>query len=296
MQPPFPAPQQRGGPFGEGLGDLNAACREFWSNYYGTMLRLHTESGRSLQEPIQDRNLGTTDASHVAVFERFWRKQLAFALGVPETEVGPRRIEFRPHRGKNFDVCWPLQGEARILISIKSMQNAYRNLTNRIEEALGDSALLRLYNSKAVFGFFFFILNGRVASGQAAQGVSQRKTGVKGVPPFLDLIEEGGEFFDLSDVARYQKPASGRQSRGRQDTILIAEPSLLDLLSTAPSQQPTIHYDGIAFLPTRIKRIRTGETGPDAWEAAFSPVDERLSHQLFLSRLLETARLREFIE
>ncbi len=120
--------------------NLLAACAEFWRTYYAAMLRLHTDSGRTLQDPIRDRKLGTTNSRHIAVFERFWRRQLASALGVPESEVVPRRIRFRPHRSKTFDVCWPRTGEPRILISIKSMQNAYRNLTNRIEEAIGDSA------------------------------------------------------------------------------------------------------------------------------------------------------------
>jgi hypothetical protein len=137
---------------------LLASCAEFWQVYYAAMKRLHLEAGRTIHQAIQDRNLGTTASQHVSVFERFWRKQLAHALGVPEAEVGPRKIQFRPHRSKNFDVCWPLTGQPRILISIKSMQNAYRNLTNRVEEALGDSAVLRLYNSNAVFGFFFFIV------------------------------------------------------------------------------------------------------------------------------------------
>src|SRR6185295_993169 len=105
------------------------------------------------------RNLGTTVSKHIAVFERFWRKQLALALGVPEADVGPRTVRFRDHRSKSFDVCWPLTGEPLILISVKSMQNAYRNFTNRIEEAFGDSAVLRLYNSPAAFGFFFFFLD-----------------------------------------------------------------------------------------------------------------------------------------
>lgn len=277
---------------------LTVACAEFWRTYYGAMLRLHNRSGRSLTDAIRDRNLGTTDSRHIAVFERFWRKQLALALGVPESEVGPRRIRFRPHRSKAFDVCWPLIGEPKILISIKSMQNAYRNLTNRIEEAIGDSAVLRLYNSSAVFGFFFFILNGRVASGQSGQGVSLRTTGARGVAPYLDLIEEGGDFFDLSDVDRYRRPAAAgpARTRGRQDTVRVAEQSLLDLLATGPTPQASIHYDGIAFAPTRITRLHPDGADPDVWEATMSAVDERLGHQVFLSRLIASARLRGFIE
>jgi hypothetical protein len=103
---------------------LRATCEEFWRTYYGRILQQHIRSKRKPEEAIRGRNLTTTEAKHVAVFEQFWRRQLASALGVKETEVGPLKVQFRPHRSKAFDVCWPLTGEPRILISIKSMQNA----------------------------------------------------------------------------------------------------------------------------------------------------------------------------
>jgi hypothetical protein len=274
---------------------LLLACGEFWKTYYSAMRDLHVGSGRNLQEPIRDRNLGTTASSHIAVFERFCRKQLAAALGVPETDVGPRTVRFREHRSKSFDVCWPLTEDPLILISVKSMQNAYRNLTNRIEEAFGDSAVLRLYKSNAVFGFFFFILNGKVAAGQAKQGVSLRTTGAKGVAPYLELIEEGGDFFDLSDVDRYRKESTGRKGE-RQDTIRKAEQSLLDLAVPEPAEQGGIHYDAIAFTPARIKRSQKGRRGRDLWDITLSEVDERLDPRTFLSRLITTARLRGFVK
>jgi hypothetical protein len=275
---------------------LILACGEFWTTYCTAMRNLHVGSGRTLQEPIRDRNLGTTVSNHIKAFERFWRKQLAAALGVPEAAVGPRKIQFRKHRSKNFDVCWPLTGDPLILISVKSMQNAYRNLTNRIEEAFGDSAVLRLYKSNAVFGFFFFILNGKVAAGQAEQGVSLRTTGAKGVAPYLERIEEGGDFFDLSDVDRYRKKSSERKRKERrQDTIRKAEQSLLDLAAAEPAEQGGIHYDGIAFTPARVKRTqKKGDTYQ--WDISLSEVDEMLDPRTFLSRLLTTARLRGFIK
>lgn len=276
--------------------ELLNACGEFWSTYSNALLRIHLASGRTLQEPIRDRNLGTTASEHVAVFERFWRKQLSSALGVPESEVGSRQIRFRPHRSKKFDVCWPMTGEPRILISVKSMQNAYRNLTNRIEEAIGDSAVLRLYKSNAVFGFFFFILDGRVASGEATQGVSLRTTGAKGVAPFLELIEEGGDFFELSDVDRYRGPSQSRTGKGRQNTIKIAEQSLLDMVRTDVSAQSSIHYDGIALLPTRIERAVKRRSQVAHYQISTSPVDEWLDHRWFLSRLIATAQVRGLIK
>lgn len=275
---------------------LLLACREFWKKYHTAMRDLHIASGRTLQEPIRDRNLGTTDSNHIKVFERFWRKQLATALAVPEADVGPRKIQFRKYRTKNFDVCWPLTGDPLILISVKSMQNAYRNLTNRIEEAIGDSAVLRLYKSNAVFGFFFFILNGKVAVGLGEQGISLRTTGAKGVAPYLEPIEEGGDFFDLSDVDRHRKKTSGRsRTTGRQDTFRKAELSLIDLAAEEPTKQGGIHYDAIALTPARVKRVQKGDD-THLWKIAMSEMDERLDPRTFLSRLLTTARLRGYIK
>src|SRR5947207_7288758 len=98
-------------PSGDTSSGLLLACAEFWRTYYAAILRLHTASGRTLQDAIRDRNLGTTASKHIAVFEKYWRRQLAGALGVSEAEVGARRVRFRPYRSKAFDVCWPLAGE-----------------------------------------------------------------------------------------------------------------------------------------------------------------------------------------
>jgi hypothetical protein len=278
--------------------DLQTACAEFWHTYYASMLELHLRQGRTLQQPIKDRNLGTTVSKHIGALERFWREQLAGALGVNKAEVGPRQIQFRPYRSKRFDVCWPLTGEPKILISIKSMQNAYRNFTNRIEEACGDSAVLRLYRVPAAFGFFFFMLDGNVPRGLAEQGqtgVDSADTGKgKGFAPFLELIEEGGDFFQLSKVAKYRKAAVGK-SRGRQDVLALAEQSLLDLCATEVTPEGAIHYDALAFAPTRIKRLKPTPTKPQQWSVAFSPVDERLDFHRLVHRLIEVARIRKLI-
>src|SRR5689334_4827571 len=85
-------------------------CAEFWRTYYARMLQLHTDAGRTLQEAIRERNLGTTNSQHIAVFERFWRKQLALTLDVPESEVGPRTVQFRPYL--------PMHGNSRTVADL----------------------------------------------------------------------------------------------------------------------------------------------------------------------------------
>jgi hypothetical protein len=56
-----------------------------------------------------------------------------------------------------------------------------------------------------------------------------------------------------------------------------------------------IHYDALAFTPTRIKRLKSNPTKAEHWSVAFSPVDERLAFQPFINRLVEVARIRQLI-
>ena len=77
---------------------------------------------------------------------------------------------------------------------------------------------------------------------------------------------------------------------------LEAEQSLLDLAVTKPVEQGGIHYDAIAFTPTRIKRVHKDGADTDLWDISISEVDERLDPRTFLSRRVTTARLRGFIK
>lgn len=180
------------------------------------------------------------------------------------------------------------------------MQNAYRNFTNRIEEAFGDSAVLRLYRLPAAFGFFFFMLDGKVARGLAEQGKQQpadpRSGKGKGIAPFLDLVEEGGDFFRLAKVKTYRKEAAAKKRTGvRQNAVSLAEQSLLDLAASEPTKEGAIHYDSLAFAPTTIVRKRPSPNTAADWDCRLSPVDARLSVETFLDKLIAVARLRGLI-
>jgi hypothetical protein len=285
--------------FRTGDQQFRRACLEFWHTYFGAMKGMHDRRGRPVQAPIKGRNEGTTSSEHIAIFERFWRAQLAMALKVDPASVGHRRFPFREYRSKSFDVCWPLDGQPKILISIKSMQNAYRNFTNRIEEALGDSAVLRLYKLPAVFGFFFFMLDGKVARGIADQGKQAEGDASgrgRGVAPYLDLIEEGGDFFQLTHLDEHRKKAiKAQKTKGKQNVITLAERSLMDLAAEAPTLEADIHYDAIAFVPATVKRLKARPKAVSDWALEFSTVDQRLDFRPFVSRLLETAAFRGLI-
>lgn len=269
---------------------LRLACQEFWHNYYDAVKLKHLSLGREISEPIKGRNLITTKSQHVAVFENFWRRQLAAALGVKESEVKGRQLRFKGYRTKSFDVCFPLAGEAKILISIKSMQNAYRNFTNRLEEAIGDSAVLRFYGSNAVFGFFVFMVDGNVPRGLAVQG---QKSEEGGVAPFLDVMEEGGDFFDLSRIDKYRKSVIGR-SRGRQDVIKLAEKSLTDLVAENIELEGGTPYDAVAFVPVRMRKT-VDQPCQEDWSAELSEVNPLVHFERLIPRLIETAKVRGFL-
>jgi hypothetical protein len=208
--------------------------------------------------------------------------KLAEALGVPTDEVGPKRIRLSDSRTKDFDCCWPLTGEPKILISVKSMQNAYRNLTNRIEEAYGDLAVLRLYGKEAVFGFLYVILDGPVARGEIGQmhGPSGR------MRPFTALVEQGGDFLENPPTTVYSKKA---------DTIAKGAAVLLDMISPEPIKDPLnskIFYDSIAFIPTRFERSGASLVSPEGWNPIISPVPDELDQASFFIRLVEAAEIR----
>jgi hypothetical protein len=284
---------------------------EFWQTYYTSLRRVHEQEGRELTDPIRDRNLSTTDSGHVKVLEYYCRERLANHLGVSINDVGKRQVRLSEHKTKSFDVCWPLKGDPKILISVKSMQNAYRNLTNRIEEAFGDSAVLRFYKSKACFGFFFFIVDGPVARGTCEQAdpperlnAKGGKKQTKGAKINLALAEDGGDFFDTSRMDHFKttpepvaesKKKRKKPAKGRKDQIASAQHTLIDLKVCQPTAMPTIHYDALAFVPVRISRIASNDSPLD-WKATCSEVDPRIALSTFFDGLIETAKLRRFID
>ena len=118
----------------------------------------------------------------------------------------------------------------------------------------------------------------------------------KGAHINLALLEQGGDFFDLANVSRYRRgstPAEA-ESANRKDVVAAAQQTLLDLVAAEPSATPTVHYDAMAFVPARIQRVSATGTAGD-WAISPSPVDPRLSLEVFFARLVATAKLRGFI-
>lgn len=277
---------------------------EFWHAYYSALFDYHLNTARKrIGQAVYGRNQITTNSQHVAILEQYWRQRLADGLGVSLSEVAAnRKIRFRPHASKNFDVCWPAIGEPKIVISIKSMQNALRNMTNRVEEAFGDSGVLRLYRSKAAFGFFFCVIDGPVSRGRQRTGVwpkgepgSAKPTKVK---PILELVEHGGDLIDFSEWERYCEPGlyeshDSMRTAKAQDSIEQTTQRLLDLLgSTDPTEKPDIHYDAIGFAPICIEKQKPTPTEPRDWTITPTTPHPSLDAAKMIDKLLATARLR----
>jgi hypothetical protein len=115
----------------------------------------------------------------------------------------------------------------------------------------------------------------------------------------LALVEDGGDFFDLSEINNHRRPPatknrSAKSAVGRLDSIDVAQRSLLDLLSSHPQEDADIHYDAMALVPAKVNRGADG-TDRSAWGITPSPVDARLDHRNFIDRLLEVARLRRLL-
>ena len=99
--------------------------------------------------------------------------------------------------------------------------------------------------------------------------------------------------FRSSRYRRGSTPAEA-ESANRKDVVAAAQQTLLDLVAAEPSATPTVHYDAMAFVPARIQRVSATGTAGD-WAISPSPVDPRLSLEVFFARLVATAKLRGFI-
>jgi hypothetical protein len=78
----------------------------------------------------------------------------------------------------------------------------------------------------------------------------------------------------------YRKAAVGKS---RPEVLALAGQSLLDLCATESAAEGAIHYDAIAFAPTRIKRLKPNPDQDRTLVGTFA-VDERLDFHPFVHR------------
>ena len=94
------------------------------------------------------------------------RKLLSFA---PDVEDTREQTLLGGLKSKAVDVVVTKEGIGPVLaISVKGTGNAFRNLTNRMEEAIGDSTNLHIMYPGLVYGFLHFLKANREGEAQLA--------------------------------------------------------------------------------------------------------------------------------
>src|SRR5436189_4270653 len=94
------------------------------------------------------------------------RRLLTF---IPEAEDAAEQTLLGGLKSKAVDVVVMKEGIGPVLaISVKGTGNAFRNLTNRMEEAIGDSTNLHIMYPGLVYGFLHFLKANREAEGEFA--------------------------------------------------------------------------------------------------------------------------------
>lgn len=94
------------------------------------------------------------------------RKQLVFAF---DAEGDREQTLLGGLKSKSVDVVVSKEGVGPVVaISVKGTGNAFRNLTNRMEEAIGDSTNLHIMYPGLVYGFLHFLRANREGDPQLA--------------------------------------------------------------------------------------------------------------------------------
>jgi len=214
------------------------------------------------------------------------RKQLVFAL---EAEDEREQTLLGGLKSKAVDVVVSKEGVGPILaISVKGTGNAFRNLTNRMEEAIGDSTNLHIMYPGLVYGFLHFLKANREGDPQLAPNdVALTASGepVSAIRRYHDvLLGLSGRRLVRDDYTRYEAVGLGM--------VVPRGESRNQLLSTFPPQDSPLHfarffdtlysvydlrYTYMASSLAKLRRVEWDENSP-ALRAIGSP--EALSSQL----------------
>jgi hypothetical protein len=142
-----------------------------------------------------------------------------------ETKGGQFRLVFEPTalregeqtvlgglKSKAIDVVVAKEGVGPVIaISVKGTGGAFRNLTNRMEEAIGDSTNLHIMYPGLVYGFLHVLKANRAgAKGLAANDIAVNENGevVQAIRRYHDILHGlSGRRFVRNDFTRYEAVA-----------------------------------------------------------------------------------------
>jgi len=142
-------------------------------------------------------------------------------------------------KSKDVDVVVCKQGIGPVLcVSVKGTGNAFRNLTNRMEEAIGDCTNLHVMYPGIVYGFLHLLRanrEGQVGVDRNDICVSEDGTPIPPVARYHDLLADlAGRKFVRNDLTRYEAVA-----------LLLVEPvppRLGHILAGFPTEDSPLRY------------------------------------------------------
>jgi len=126
----------------------------------------------------------------------------------PERETTSESTKCGGMKAKQIDVVVAKKGVGPVLaVSVKGTFRAYRNLVNRMEEAIGDSTNVHVMYPGLVYGFLSLIRANRESEGYAANDMGIARDG--SISPqiqryFAALNEMAGCKFVRNDYTRYE--------------------------------------------------------------------------------------------
>lgn len=141
---------------------------------------------------------------------------------------------------KAVDVAVTKEGIGPVLaISLKGTQNAFRNLTNRMEEAVGDCTNLHIAYPALVYGFMQVMRGTRQAQGVASNDVAVSRNGrvVDAILRYHDVLARLADRRDVrADITKYEAIAVALVSPQKR--------SLGSIMPGFPKPESPLHLKG----------------------------------------------------
>jgi hypothetical protein len=126
----------------------------------------------------------------------------------PELETTSESTVFGGMKTKQIDVVIAKKGVGPVVaVSVKGTFRAYRNLVNRMEEAIGDSTNVHVMYPGLVYGFLSLIRANRESEGYSANdmGIAQNGTVSSQIQRYFAALNEmAGRKFVRNDYTRYE--------------------------------------------------------------------------------------------
>ena len=215
----------------------------------------------------------TQSQLHIRPLHEYVTCRLVLEGGFPPTELSPRpplrveqaanqhRLCYDPEattvteatilgglKTKNVDIVATKDGIGPVLaVSCKGMTGAVRNLTNRLEETIGECTNIHIAYPTLVFGYFFLIRANREGEQVARTDVviDSQGTPVEGVVRFHQALSAmTGRLGVRDDASRYEAIA--------MSLVEVSPGTPGELTPDFPPDDSTVHFD--RFFNTLYRR------------------------------------------